>query len=106
MGEGIVGGGGAAQIFVGGRGAAQGFVRGGGAAQGLVGGGGAAQGFVRGRGAAQGLVGGDDQLLGSVTLECGGDNITAPKLDIQTNSLESSFASLLSILRLTDDDIF
>ena len=44
---------------------------------------GAAEGLVGGGGAAQGLVGGDDQLLGSVTLECG-DNITAPTLEIQT----------------------
>ena len=55
---------------------------GGGAAQGFVGGEGAAQDFVGGGGASQGFVSGDGQLLGSVTLECGG-NITAPKLRIR-----------------------
>ena len=78
--------------MVGGGGAAQGFVRRGSAAQGFVGGRGAAQGLVGGGGAAQGLVGGDDELLGNVTLECGGNNITAPTLDIQTNSLPASQA--------------
>ncbi len=81
---GFVGGGGTAQIIVGG---AQCLVGGGGAAQCLVGGGGASQGLVGGGGASQGLVGGGDQLLGSVILDYGG-NITAPVLDIQTNVSE------------------
>ncbi len=100
--QGLVGGGGAAQSFARRGGAAQGFVRRGGVAQGFARRGGAAQGFVRRGGAAQGfacrggvaqgLIGGDDQLLGSVTLECGGNNITAPTLDIQTISLPASQA--------------
>ncbi len=56
-------------------------------APGFVGGGSTAQIIIGGRGAAQRLVGRDDQLLGSVTLEYGG-NITAPVLDIQTNVSE------------------
>ncbi len=87
----MVGGGGAAQGFVRGGGAAQGLVGGGGASQGFVRVGGVAQGFIHGGGAAQGLVGRDNQLLGSVTLECGGNNITAPKLDIQTNSASQAY---------------
>ncbi len=38
------------------------------------------------------LVGWDDQLLGKVTLNSGGNNITAPTLDIHTYSLPASQA--------------
>ncbi len=79
--QGLFGGGGAAQSVFGGGSAAQGLFGGGGAAQGVFGGGGAALGFV--------AIGGDDQLLGSVTLECDA-NIIAPTLDIQSDSLPVS----------------
>ncbi len=77
----VVGG---ATITVGGGGASQGLLVGlGSASQGLSLVGGEGRG-----GASQDLVGGDDQLLGSVTLDCGA-NITAPTLDIQTDVSDS-----------------
>ncbi len=102
--QGFVGGGGAAQIIVGEGGASQGVLGGGGAAQGLLGGGSATQGLVGGGSATQGLVGLDDQLLGRVTLDSGGNNITAPTLDIHTYSLPASQAYNNFID--DDDDIY